>query len=250
MSKLKLSFVIPAHNEEKLIGKCLDSILREIKDDPNNVEIVVVNNCSTDRTGEIAASYSGVRVVDEPQKGLVRARKAGFEATSGDLIANVDSDNILTKDWIKKVLTEFSNNEKLVALSGPVVFYDLSWFDNLQAKFVYVLGYISYLFSHFVFKKGGMLQGGNFVVRRSALEKIGGFDTSIDFYGEDTDIARRLQDVGYVKFTFGLPILSTGRRLAKEGIVVAGVRYIVNYLWILIFKKPFHTKSTDVRQSV
>ena len=60
------------------------------------------------------------------------------------------------------------------------------------------------------------MQGGNFVVRRDALQKIGGYDTNISFYGEDTDVARRLSKVGHVKFTFDLPALSSGRRLAKE----------------------------------
>jgi cellulose synthase/poly-beta-1,6-N-acetylglucosamine synthase-like glycosyltransferase len=92
-----------------------------------------------------------------------------------------------------------------------------------------------------------MLQGGNFIVRRSALEAIGGFNTDIDFYGEDTDIARRMQEAGRIKFTFRLPMLSSGRRMAKEGLIATGLRYAVNYMWILLFKRPFHTKSTDVR---
>ena len=64
-----------------------------------------------------------------------------------------------------------------------------------------------------------MLQGGNFVVRRTALEEIGGYNPKFSFYGEDTDLARRLNSVGAVKFTFRLPALSSGRRLIEEGML-------------------------------
>ena len=62
----KLAFVIPAYNEEALIGKCLESVVAEIARSGADAEIIVVNNASTDRTGEIARSFPTVRVVDEP----------------------------------------------------------------------------------------------------------------------------------------------------------------------------------------
>src|SRR5581483_11129082 len=87
----------------------------------------------------------------------------------------------------------------------------------------------------------------NYVVRRDALEKIGGYDTRIQFYGEDTDVARRLNTVGKVIFTFRLPALSSARRLAKEGIFTIGIRYATNILWITFAKHPFHNTSQDIR---
>jgi len=244
---MKLSFVIPAYNEEACLGRCLDSILKEMAGTPCEAEIIVVNNASTDRTREIALSYGAVRLVDEERKGLVRARQAGTLAARGELLANVDADNMLPPGWLRTVEEEFDGNERLVALSGPLVYYDLPRWYRAQTKFFYCLGYLSYLLSHFVLKKGGMLQGGNFVLRKSALERIGGFNTDIDFYGEDTDIARRMQQAGLVRFTFRLPMYSSGRRIAKEGLLATGLRYAVNYVWVLVFKRPFHHASTDVR---
>jgi len=244
---MKISFVIPAYNEEAYIGECLQSIIEEIYMTLSDAEIIVVNNGSTDRTAEIARQYHGVLIVDEKKKGIVKARHAGYRAAKGDLIANIDADNILPSGWLEKVLREFSRNDHLVALSGPLVYYDLPWLFRFQVKAFYGLGYLSYLINHYILKKGGMLQGGNFVVRTWTLDRIGGFDTTIDFYGEDTDIARRIQGLGRIKFTFRLPMYSSGRRMAKEGLIATGFRYAVNYLWILIFKKPFTTKSTDIR---
>ncbi|HVN94925.1 MAG TPA: glycosyltransferase family 2 protein [Syntrophorhabdaceae bacterium] len=244
---MKLSFVIPAYNEEASIGICLDSILKEVRSTACEAEIIVVNNASTDRTREAALAYESVRVVDELEKGIVKARQAGYRAATGQLIANIDADNMLPPGWVTRVLSEFGANEKLAALSGPLVYYDLPILFRFQVRMFYYLGYFSYLVNHYLLKKGGMLQGGNFVVRKSALDAIGGFDTSIDFYGEDTDVARRMQQAGRVKFTFSLPMNSSGRRMVKEGLFTTGCRYAMNYLWVLIFKRPFTTESTDIR---
>jgi cellulose synthase/poly-beta-1,6-N-acetylglucosamine synthase-like glycosyltransferase len=177
----------------------------------------------------------------------VQARNTGFLASTGDLIANVDADTKLPKGWISRVFYEFENDADLAALSGPYIYYDLSLITRFFVRIFYLLGYTTYLFNHFVLKKGGMLQGGNFIVRRAALLEIGGFDTSIDFYGEDTDIARRMQKAGKVKFTFSLPMYTTGRRLKEEGVLASGLRYSLNYFWILIFEKPYSKKYSDVR---
>src|SRR5690606_8156022 len=107
---MRLAFVIPAFNEEMLIGKCLTSVLAEIERSgrADQCEVIVVNNASTDRTGEIAGSFPGVRVVDEAKKGLVNARDAGFQATDADLVANIDSDTMVPEGWLDVVFDEFA----------------------------------------------------------------------------------------------------------------------------------------------
>lgn len=245
---MKISFVIPAFNEEKRLPKCLASIERELARTPCDAEVIVANNASTDRTGEVARDYSWVRVVDEPQKGIVRARHAGFAVSTGELIANIDADTMLPEGWLAKVLSEFAKDERLAALSGPFIYYDLSRFDRIFTFIFYVFGYISHIINHHVFHAGAMLQGGNFIVRRSYLEQIGGFNTSIEFYGEDTDVARRISKVGKVKWTFRLPMYASGRRLKHEGIVTTGLRYAGNYLYILVRGKPLTTSYTDIRK--
>ena len=245
---MKLTFAIPAYNEEKQIGGCLESIQKELAGKDYDVEIIVVNNASTDRTGDVAAAYPGVRVVDQSKKGLTWARQSGFLAATGELIANVDADTRLPKGWVDRVYHEFSKDENLMALSGPYIYYDLSPLLQIWVKLFYFVGYLTYLFNHFILHRGAMLQGGNFIVRREAMEKIGGYDLDIDFYGEDTDIAKRIQEIGHVKFTFSLPMYTSGRRLAKEGVIVTAIRYTINYFWVLTFKKPFSKKYNDVRE--
>ncbi|MHB8651776.1 MAG: glycosyltransferase family 2 protein [Minisyncoccota bacterium] len=245
---MKISFVIPAHNEEVLIGECLSALQSALAAGDYDAEIIVVNNASTDRTGEIARSFRGVWVIDEPRKGLSQARHAGFSAARGDLIANIDADTLVPKGWLPVVMDEFERDQNLVALSGPFIYQDIHPVLRGGVLVFYFFGYVIHQISHSLLRVGGMLQGGNFVVRRTALEKIGGYDTSITFYGEDTDIARRLTAVGQVKWMFRLPMYTSGRRFKAEGIVRVGGRYALNYVWVLFRKKPFTKHHVDIRQ--
>ncbi|MFX0204256.1 MAG: glycosyltransferase family 2 protein, partial [Candidatus Hodarchaeota archaeon] len=156
---MKLSFVIPAHNEKENIGQCLLSIMRELEGDSYNVEIIVVDNASTDSTGEIARRYPGVVVVDEQKKGLVVARQAGFERATGDLVANIDADTMLTPGWIEKVLREFEEDPNLVCLSGPLMYYDLSIWKRTLVKLFYGLAFGIYLINRFALRLSSMAQG-------------------------------------------------------------------------------------------
>ena len=245
--QVTVSFVVPAYNEEKVLARTLTAILAEVRRSDCPAEVIVVNNASTDATDEVAAAFAEVIVVDEPEKGLVQARRAGFVRATGKLIANVDADTILPEGWLNRVLREFERRPGLVALSGPYIYYDLPRRTRAAVRAFYCLGFGFYMLNRFVLRSGSMLQGGNFVVRRTALEKIGGFNSKFSFYGEDTDLARRLNRVGAVKFTFGLPALSSGRRLAEEGVVKIGLRYSMNYVWATYMHRPFTEKWKDVR---
>ena len=242
-----ISLVVPAYNEEKNLGRTLTAILAEVKRSGCAAEVIVVNNASTDGTGDVAASFPEVIVVDEPEKGLVQARRAGFLRASGRLIANIDADTIVTPGWLDRVLSEFTRHPSLVALSGPYVYYDVSKKARAAVRAFYVMGYGFYVLNRFVLRSGSMLQGGNFVVERAALEQIGGYNPKFSFYGEDTDLARRLHAVGAVKFTFRLPAWSSGRRLIEEGIMRMGMRYSMNFVWATFMHRPFTDEWIDIR---
>ncbi len=247
---IRLSFVIPAYNEEAYLSQCLESVLEQTRDLAVAAEIVVVNNASTDRTREVALAYPGVRVVDEPRKGLTHARQAGFRACSGELIANVDADSRLTPGWVANVLDTFAGTPQLAALSGPLLYYDLTPKQAKMVRLFYAMAWGTYLINRYVLRVGSMVQGGNFVVERRALEAIGGFNLAISFYGEDTDIARRLSQVGVVLFTLDLKMFSSARRLKHEGMVTIAIRYSINYFWTTFLKRPFTHQHIDVREQV
>lgn len=236
----KISFIIPAHNEENYIGNCLDFILKEISRENYPAEIIVVDNNSSDKTKEIASRYPNVKIVSEPIMGITRARQRGFLESHGKLICNIDADIKIPPGWLKTVLKEFKKDPKLVCLSGPNKFYDMPKSFRLLVGYYNLAMYATYIGMSQVLKIGSVAQGGNFIVKKEALEKIGGFNHHFNFYGEDTDIATRLHKIGYVKFTLKLPSQTSGRRFVKEGIIPIAFRYTVEYFWVNLFNEPFH----------
>ena len=191
----------------------------------------------------------GVRVVFEPRKGLPFARQRGFEESCGDLLACIDADTIVSSRWMARGLRAFDRNPRLACLSGPYVYYDLSSLVRVIVALWYLVAllFVGYV-NQYLFRTGAMVQGGNYIVRRSALEKIGGYDTGIAFYGEDTDLARRLIGVGKMIFTFRLSLSASGRRLRKEGVFQTGVAYALNGLSVLARGRPSTRKYTDIRE--
>lgn len=247
MPEVKVSFVVPAYNEEALIASCLHAILAETSRVNCMAEIIVVNNNSTDSTRQVVCGIPEVTIVDEIQRGLVQARRAGCLAARGQLIANIDADTMIPPGWLDKVLAVFDRNPELAALSGPFIHYDLSKATRIVVAIFYRFAFISYLLVRFVFRAGSMIQGGNFVVRKSALEAADAFNSNFSFYGEDTELARRLSKVGAVKFSFALPAFSSGRRLVAEGLCRVAFQYSINYLWTVLFKQPFTLDWLDFR---
>lgn len=244
---VEISFVIPAYNEEALLGACIQSIQAEIARSGCEAEILVVDNASTDRTGEIARAFGTVTVIDEPRKGTNRARETGYEHARGMFVATIDADSLMPVGWITSARAEFARNQCIVAVGGPYHYYDLSPISRLLTELFQFGMYLAYLFNRFVLKSGSQLLGGNSIMRRSALEKIGGFDTSFTFFGDDLDTARRLMSVGDVLWTYRLPIGSSGRRFNQQGIVKAGYLYLLNFLSFLYDKRVFSRSHDDFR---
>jgi glycosyltransferase involved in cell wall biosynthesis len=237
---MKISLIIPAYNEEKYIGACLESV---IENGAGLFEIIVVNNASTDKTEAIAQTFPGVRVVRELSKGLTKARQRGLMEARGDVVAFIDADTKIPKRWVEKMAQAFEKNPETVCISGPYIYYDSSFFAEITL----------WLFWRFLLwptrlLTGYFVLGGNFAARKNALESIGGFDKNISFYGEDTDIARRLHQVGKIKFIMRLVILTSARRFKGEGLIITSIRYGLNFFSEVLIKKPVTNEYKDIRQ--
>jgi cellulose synthase/poly-beta-1,6-N-acetylglucosamine synthase-like glycosyltransferase len=231
-----ISFVIPAYNEEVLIARCVQSIAGEVKGLTH--EIIVVDNASTDRTCE-RAEQAGAKVIHEKRKGVTRARQAGFEASYYDTIVFVDADTQLPEGWLKCALKAVASPQ-VVAASGPLVYNELGLLERTISSVFYLVAKVL----HPVFP---MMQGSNMIIKRSALLQAKGFDTSIEFWGDDTDTAKRLSAFGVVRFNLNLWTYSSARRVQQEGLFRTGVRYATNFLSIHLFGKPASNTYNDVR---
>jgi glycosyltransferase involved in cell wall biosynthesis len=234
-----ISLIIPAYNEEAYLGACLDSVMANIAG--KALEVIVVDNNSTDGTRAVAQRYPAVTYVFEPEKGITRARQRGFLTAKGDILAYVDADTHPPAGWIEQIWDQFGKNAELATLSGPYSFYDLAGLRNKVASGWFVAarplyGVIGY-----------MLVGGNFAIRRDVLEHMGGFDPKIEFYGEDADIAKRAKKYGKVLFSPHFVMPTSGRRLQKQGYLRMAGLYFINFFSIVFRGKPATKGYTDVR---
>lgn len=232
-----ISFIIPAKNEDAYISKAIESILSQPQEFVK--EIIVVDNSSTDNTAKIASSYPKVKVLSETISGTNITRQKGADAATGDIVAFVDSDNILPPDWSKKCVKYF-NRPGVVAVSGPYKYYDQGWLGNfLSYNLFLVIAYPIYWFVHYLLNKGSVVLGGNMAMDREALKKVGGLDTRYKFFGDDANTGKKLRAVGKVIFTHRLFSLSSARRYKTHGYLKTTFLYFMNFVWVILFDKPF-----------
>lgn len=234
-----VSLVIPAYNEEKYIAHTLEKILKETTE--KFLEIIVIDNASTDKTREIAEQFEGIKVITENKKGVLYAREKGFREAKGDIIAYMDADSYFMEGWLKMLINEFQKNEELVCLSGICKYYDS---PKWQKFLVWIYWHI---FAMPIYRiLGYMMISGNFAIRKTVLEKMDGFDTNITFYGDDTNTARRASKFGKVKFKTDFYIYTSARRL-KNGLVSTFFVYVVNFFSEVIRHKPYTNSYKDFR---
>ncbi len=234
-----ISLIIPAYNEEDYLPACLDAVMRNLAD--KVLEIIVVDNNSTDRTKEIVGRYPAVTYVFEPEKGITRARQCGYLAATGDILAYVDADTRPPAGWVEQIRDQFGTRHNLACLSGPYSFYDLSGIRNTVTAGWFIAAQPIYKLT------GYLMVGGNFAIARAVLDKMGGFDSSIEFYGEDVDIGKRAKEYGKVLFSPSFIMPTSARRMKKQGFVRTAGIYLANYVSIVLRGKPAHKDYLDVR---
>lgn len=188
MSKLTLSLVIPAFNEEHHLKDCLDSIAKQTVM-PN--EVLVIDNNSTDNTVKIAESYPFVTVLHEEQQGVINVRNKGFNTAKGDIIGRTDADNLLKENWVERVLELFSD-ETIAAATGPMFFYDMPLKeDNTFAEHLFKGSLYKYD------KNFPFLAGNNMAIRKSAWDTVKEHTCRNNTIHEDIDLAIHLSRGGH-----------------------------------------------------
>jgi len=237
-----VSLVIPAYNEEEYLPLCLESIKKQ--DYTEQYEVIVVDNASTDDTARIALDW-GAKVVYESKRSPACARQKGVEAATGEIIAFIDADSQAPACWLSTIVSRFVREPETVAISGPYAYCDagrIAKIASYAGSFINII--IDQLFRK-AFNKGGAIWGCNFAVRRSALLEIGGFDTSIRFYGEEYELSLRLKRAGKGGIIPRLFVLTSARRLKKLGVVTQYWNWIVDYFSILFWYKPIPEELED-----
>jgi glycosyltransferase involved in cell wall biosynthesis len=240
-----ITAIVCAYNEARHLPACLHSLLAQTR--PPD-EILVINNASTDGTGDVARAIPGVRVVDEPVKGLVVARETARSLARGEVLAYVDADCRAPLRWLEQVEQRLLSPPYPVGVTGPYRFYDWDLSGRVLIRLYDILvAPATHVIVHYALGVGAILYGGNFAVRADALARIGGFDRTIEFHGEDTNLGRRLTAVGRVRMSAGCWVWTSARRYVAMGKRRVFSLYVRNFWSEILRHRPADREHLDVR---
>ncbi len=195
----KISVIIAARNEESRIFPCLES-LEKLDYEENQFEIILVDDCSSDRTGKIIQSFcqrhSNWRMVQLQEKsselrGKLNALQEGISKSTGEIIFVTDADCIVPKQWLRKMAPYFEARVTMVLgysllISGKGFFHKFQEFDNLFSTIVVAaLTKMGYAYSSI---------GRNMAYRSITLKSVGGFHSLKKFRsGDDIHLTDRFR---------------------------------------------------------
>jgi len=195
---MKVSIIIPTYNEEKYLPTCLDSIFN-LEYPKEDMEVIVVDNGSTDRTREIARSY-GVRILRNDSMKVSGLRNLGGKHSNGAILAFVDADCSVAKDWLKTAIGYADDMEVAAWGSPPGIPKDATWVQRTW-----------YLFRQ---KKPGYktvswLESMNLFVRKDQFLAFGGFNESL-VTCEDVDFSYRIRKYGKIISDSRIKVIHVG----------------------------------------
>jgi GT2 family glycosyltransferase len=191
---LSVSVVVPIYNAIRTLPSCLAAIERL---DPKPLEIVLVDNGSTDGSFSIIQTFAhersllSIRVIEESKRGAATARNAGIQAAKGDIVAFMDADCAPDPSWLLHLVEPFGEPE-VGAVAGSVLAAPAATRLELFSA-LYTLQSPDRPARH---RRWTPWEGGfptaNFAVRRDLLLQLKGFDEEVVIYGEDYDLCARL----------------------------------------------------------
>ncbi len=164
----KVSTVIPAYNEEKYLPLCLDS-LKSLDYPKQDIEIIVVDNGSTDRTQEIALKY-GAKLFAQPLLNIAGLRNLGVQQSKGEIIGFVDADCIVSKDWLRNASKYFNDWSIAAWGSPPGIPNDSTWIQKTW--------YLVRVKKEMILEVG-WLESMNLFIRKEHFLKANGFNDAL-----------------------------------------------------------------------
>lgn len=181
---MNVSIVVPAYNEEKLIAASLQHIKAASPafiDRGWDTELIVCDNNSTDRTGELARA-EGATVVFEPINQIARSRNRGAEAARGEWLVFVDADSHPSRELFSEVAEQIAGGQCLAGGSTVEIDQDY-WLGKLGVKLWNVIS------------RTTRWAAGSFIFCESAaFREVGGFSHEL-FASEEVDLFRRFKEL-------------------------------------------------------
>ncbi len=210
-----LSFVVPAHDEQRLIAATLEAIDASARELDAHYEIIVVDDDSTDDTAAIAVEH-GARVVHAQHRQIAASRNTGARVALGKWLFFIDADTLINPGYLDAAITALRNGASGggagVKLIGPT-----RWYERFG----------QWLMIH-VFRLVGVTPGCSLFCTRDAFEAIGGFDETY-YAGEDVAMGRALARHG--RLVIVKEVVMTSARKLRSHSLGYQLRLLGRFMW-------------------
>lgn len=251
-SNLQLSILIVTYNSEKYISNCIDSILSQ---NPASItyEILVVDNCSNDKTSDIVKSkFPAVRYFQNSNNlGFAKAVNQSFQQINGEYILLLNPDTVIVKDFFLKLSNLFKHNNKIDILGVKLLNEQGSEQPSSWKKVTFFTILLEMLLPYQLSKKlvtvapkqfceVENVSGACMLIKKDVFEKLSGFDEKFFLYYEEIDFCRRAKNAGYkINYTPDIEVIHFG---AKSSITDKQVFFYNLYKNKLYFIKKHYGK--------
>jgi cellulose synthase/poly-beta-1,6-N-acetylglucosamine synthase-like glycosyltransferase len=246
----KVSVIIPTKNEGRVIGETLKKL--KASDYPKNkLEIIIVDANSNDDTIKIAKKYTKNIIIEKHPRGKPNALNIGLEKTTGELIYFLDADNWVRPDTIKKLVSAM---DKYNAATGETkVRNKTKLIENVSVLEIGIHDFLIRGLSRAF--KIEIISGYNFIIRKSVLKKIGGFEDTLT---EDVNMSLRIyksgEHIALIDAPSSISVPKTIKSYWKQqerwrkGGIDEAIKFIGSHttLFDAIVKMPFLCLSTIV----
>ncbi len=231
MENPKVSVMIPVYNGEKTLKQCIASVLNQSY---KNYEVIVVDNNSTDETEEIIKKFHKlnpkVKYIFEEKIGRSAARNAGIKSSVGKIVVMTDSDCVVSKNWIEKIIRPIVYENETAVMGFEEDLVKNYWTKNTQkADWRFIKRNVSGKYVNTVDTK-------NFAIKSSVLKQLM-FDPKI-INCDDFDFYLRLKQIAKVRF---LPNVRVGHYHKNSFLGTVKINF-ERAIWIVRIYKKFRNK--------
>jgi glycosyltransferase involved in cell wall biosynthesis len=254
-----VSVIVPVWNSPELIATCLSALTAQTYP-RDRFEVLVVDNASTDSTGEAARRFPITTLLSEPTPGSYHARNRGLKEARGEYVAFTDADCIPAPDWIEKAIDSALRHPNAGVLAGRIELFR----THPQDREVYEWYERLFSFRQDIGAQKGFCATANWLSPRDAVLAAGSFQADRKS-GSDGELAARLRNLGkpivYVEdMVVRHPVRGTFQELARKRRRLTGGRWQrtrsrarpIRILWTILWDTARRLRSTviDDRLSV
>ena len=225
-----VSVIIPSYNRKELLVRAIRSVLIQ---DLSDMELVVVDDGSTDATPSLAMEFSDPRLkwVHQSNAGVTAARNTGASVSTGDYLIFLDSDDELLQGYLKEFY-------ELSQESPDLIFFGAEILAGSQNRTL-----IKATEPYGVPSTDGLFLAGTFAIRRSIFDRSGGYDEKLA-YGENTELSFRLNPISLKRIFIDEPLLRINQMASRDSVAPHKIRASISHM--LIKHREFFSRHPHI----